>query len=526
MDGNKKFLSTGVPGLDHVLMGGFLREGFYLLQGDPGSGKTTLALQYVLSRTAAGEQCLYITLTESRRDLELACLAHGWSLDGVTLCDLTRSAVNLIGEPESSVFHPSETELGETTKAILTAVEQAKPDHVVFDGLSEMRLLSGSPLVYRRQLLALKEYFAERKSTVLLLDDRSSAFGEIQPDSLVGGNIVLERTLPVFGRARRRLHVTKVRGAEFREGYHDYEILTGGVAVHPRLVAAEHHDTFARESLPSGVPGLDTMLVGGLATGSTTLLLGPAGVGKSTIAMQFAASAMKAGKKAAVYVFDEVLDILTERTEKLCLAQPGGVLEFIRTGLLHAQQVDPAEMSPGAFAHEVRRAVEAGARVVVIDSLNGYVNAMPEERFLTTHLHELFSYLNQKGVVTIMVVAQHGMMLGVGGGNVDVDVSYLADTVLLFGYFEAKGEIMQALSVFKKRTGVHERSLRRLRISEEGLVVGEPLRAFRGIMTGVPFLTGGDGRPRAGVDAHDPGRGADPAGAGDRGVGVRRMPGR
>lgn len=486
---DRQFVPTGVLGLDYVLMGGFLREGFYLLQGDPGSGKTTLALQFVFGRMQAGEQCLYITLTESRKDLESACRSHGWTLGDLEVCDLTRSAANLSGEPESSVFHPSETELGETTQAVLAAVEKAKPQHVVFDGLSEMRLLSGNPLIYRRQLLALKEFFAQRKVTVLLLDDRSSAFGEIQPESLVGGNVVLERILPQYGRARRRMHVTKVRGSDFREGYHDYEIVRGGVVVHPRLVAAEHHDRFEREVLPSGVPNLDAMLAGGLSSGSTTLLLGPAGVGKSTVAMQFAVSAMKAGKKAASYLFDEVLATLVERTEKLCLSQPGGIKEFVRSGLLHAQQVDTAEMSPGAFAHEIRRAVEDGAKVIVIDSLNGYLNAMPEERFLTTHLHEMFAYLNQKGVSTILVVAQHGMIVGAGSGQ-DVDVSYLADTVLLFRYFESRGEIQQAVSVFKKRTGSHERTLRQLKISERGVAVGEPLREFRGVMTGVPQYEG------------------------------------
>lgn len=487
---DNKLVPTGVPGLDHVLIGGFLRGGFYLVQGDPGSGKTTVALQFVLGRKKAGEQCLYITLTESRRDLETACNSHGWSLDGVEVCDLSKSAANLAGEPESSVFHPSETELGETTRAVLSIVEKVKPQHVVFDGLSEMRLLSGNPLVYRRQLLALKEFFAERHATVILLDDRSSAFGEVQPESLVGGNVVLERTLPQYGRARRRMHVTKVRGSNFSEGYHDYEIVRGGVIVHPRLIAAEHHDAFQRSSLPSGVGELDAMLHGGLTTGSTTLLLGPAGVGKSTIAMLYAVSAMRAGMKAACYVFDEVLDTLVERTEKLCLFQEGGVKELIRSGVLHVQQVDPAEMSPGAFAHEVRRSVDNGAKVVIIDSLNGYLNAMPEDRYLTTHLHELFAYLNQKGVVTIMVVAQHGMIVGASGLGADLDVSYLADTVLLFRYFESRGEILQALSVFKKRTGSHERTLRQLQISETGVRVGEPLRAFRGVMTGVPEYEG------------------------------------
>jgi circadian clock protein KaiC len=489
MAGDVQFVPTGVLGLDDVLMGGFLREGFYLVQGDPGSGKTTVALQYVLGRTTAKEPCLYITLTESRADLGNTARAHGWSLEGIEVCDLTKSAANLSGEPDSSVFHPSEIELGETTQAIFAAVEQAKPKHVVFDGLSEMRLLSGNPLVYRRQLLAMKDFFAQRRATVLLLDDRSSAFGDVQPESLVSGNLVLELTLPQYGRARRRLYATKVRGADFREGYHDYEIVQGGVVVHPRLVAAEHHEKFARATLPSGVANLDAMLAGGLSTGSTALLLGPAGVGKSTIAMQFAVNAMKSGHKAAVYMFDEVLDTLVERVEKLCLAKEGGLRAFVVERLLHAQQVDPAEMSPGAFAHHVRRAVETGAKVIIIDSLNGYLNAMPEERYLTTHLHEMFAYLNQKGVLTLMVVAQHGMIVGSGMAG-EVDVSYLADTVLLFRYFEAQGEIKQAISVFKKRTGAHERTLRELRISSTGVTVGEPLREFRGIMTGVPQYEG------------------------------------
>ncbi len=480
------FIPTGVPGLDDVLMGGFLREGFYLVQGDPGSGKTTVALQFVLARLAAGESCLYISLTESRKDLEDAARSHGWSLEGLEICDLTKSAANLAGEPEASVFHPSEVELGETTQAIFAAVEQAHPKHVVFDGLSEMRLLAGNPLIYRRQLLALKDYFARCQATVVLLDDRSSPFGEIQPESLVGGNIVLERTLPQYGSARRRAYVTKVRGSNFREGYHDYRIAKGGVFVHPRLVAAEHHGHFARETVSSGIANLDAMLAGGLTTGSTALLIGPAGVGKSTIAMQFVISAMRAGRRAAVYLFDEVLPTLVERVEKLCLAQEGGLQGFMNDGQLHAQQIDPAEMSPGEFAHEIRRAVEAGTRVVVIDSLNGYLNAMPEERFLTTHLHELFSYLNQNGVLTIMVVAQHGMIVGAGVGG-DVDVSYLADSVLLFRYFELEGEIRQALGIFKKRTGAHERTLREMRITSAGVSIGEPLCEFRGVMTGVPL---------------------------------------
>jgi circadian clock protein KaiC len=473
---------TSIDGLDNVLMGGFLREGFYLVQGDPGSGKTTLALQYLQSRVRAGETCLYATLTENRSDLEQTCRAHGWSLDGVEVRDLTRQLDDQRG---LSVFDPADTDLSELLKVVQEEVERVRPAHVVFDGLSELRLLSGEPLRYRRQLLALKHFLAERHVTALLLDDRSSSFEGVQPESLVGGNILLERSLPAYGRARRRLVVTKIRGCHFREGYHDYEIVMGGIRVHPRLVAGEHQDQFAGSLCESGLPNLDEMLHGGLSAGSTALLLGPAGAGKSTLSVQFVVNALKRQQKAAIYVFDEVMHILIERSEKLCFGKLGGFNAYVSEGLLHAQQVDPAEMTPGAFAHEVRRAVEAGARLVVIDSLNGYLNAMPEERFLITHLHELFAYLNQKGVLTIIVVAQHGMALSSSPLS-DVDVSYLADTVLLFRYYEAMGEVRQAISVFKKRTGPHDRTIRELRIDSAGLYVGEPLRELRGILTGVP----------------------------------------
>jgi circadian clock protein KaiC len=485
-------VSTNIDGLDNLLLGGFRREGFYLVQGDPGSGKTTLALQFLQGRVRAGERCLYISLTETRRDIENTCRSHGWNLEGIELVDLTRS---LDDQSQPSVFHPADTELSDIMKVVRAQTERVQPHHVVFDGLSELRLLSGEPLRYRRQLLSLKHFFTVRRSTVLLLDDRSASFNDMQPESLVGGNIMLDRTLPLYGRARRRLFVTKVRGSHFRDGYHDYEIHTGGVLVHPRLVAGEHQGDFEPSICKSGIPNLDEMLQGGLASGSTTLLLGPAGAGKSTISIQFVVNALRQGKKAALYLFDEVMHILVERSEKLCFGKAGGFKAFIDEGLLHAQQIDPAEMSPGAFAHEVQRAVEDGARVVVIDSLNGYLNSMPEESFLTTHLHELFAYLNQKGVLTIIVVAQHGMIVG-SGAHGDVDVSYLADTVLLFRYFETVGEVQQAISVFKKRTGPHERSIRQLVISERGVHVGEPLRQFRGIMTGVPQYQGASPGPQ------------------------------
>ena len=474
-------IPTDVDGLDTILFGGFLRAGFYLLQGDPGSGKTTMALQYLFARARQGERALYISLTETRKDLLRTCRAHGWDLNNIQVADLTRSVGNLKSENHYSVFHPAEVELGQTTRAIIEAVDALEPQHVVFDGLSEMRLLAEGALRYRHQMLSLKSYFEDRDITVLLLDDQTNPLGEIQPESLVGGNLILERYLPGYGGARRRLQVTKVRGATFRDGYHDYEIQRGGLIVYPRLVAADHSDCFERRVASSGIVNLDLMLDGGLQTGTTTLLLGPAGVGKSTIAMQYVAQTLLRGGHAAVYTFDEILDTLFERTEKLCHK---GLRQFAAQGALHAQQVNPAELSPGSFAYEVRQAVEQrGAEVVVIDSLNGYLSAMPEERFLTTHLHELFAYLNQRGILTILVVAQHGLL---GSMVAEVDVSYMADNVLLFRYFELDGAIHQAMSVFKKRTGKHERTLRQLKIEETGVRVGEPLVHFRGIMTGVP----------------------------------------
>jgi len=437
------------------------------------------------ARLRAGERCLYVTLTESRADLESACRSHGWSLEGLELRDLTRSGSDIEVQSQVSVFHPADTELSDLVAAVKDEVERVQPDHIVFDGMSELRLLAGEPLRYRRTLLSLKELFASKGVTALLLDDRSGAFGSTQPESLVGGNIVLDRYVPTYGRERRRLFVSKVRGSAFVEGFHDYEIVTGGLTVYPRLMASEHPEAPPAELFSSGIDNLDLMLHGGLSAGSTTLLLGPAGAGKSTAAMQFVVSALKRRQKAAVYVFDEVRQTLIERAEKLCLGVTGGIESFEKEGLLRVQQVDPSDKSPGAFAHEVRKAVTNGARVVVIDSLNGYLNSMPEERFLTTHLHELFAFLNQSGVMTIVVVAQHGMMAA-GARDGTIDVSYLADSVLLFRYYEAGGEVNQAISVFKKRTGPHERSIRRLTIDESGFAVGEPLRHFRGIMTGVP----------------------------------------
>jgi circadian clock protein KaiC len=482
---------TGVSGLDVILGGGFLPRGFYLLQGDPGSGKTTLAMQFARSCVARGERTLYVSLSESQQDLDRTARSHGWSLDGLFVQDLSKedtSAAEL--DNQTTLFYPAEVELGKTTRRILDEIERVAPEVVVFDGLGELRMLAGDAFTYRRQLLALKNYFEEQGITVLLLDDRTTRLGDSQPETLVGGSILLEKHLPGYGGARRRPCVSKVRGANFRSGYHDYEILGGeGVVVYPRVGASHRPEDLVveRREFTSGIPGLDGMMWGGLPGGATTLILGPAGVGKSTVSIQYVVQTLREGIPVAIYTFDEILNTLFERTEKLCLT---GLQQYVDSGLLHAQQVNPAELSPGGFAHSVQRAVEEnGVRLVVIDSLNGYVSAMPDEQYLQTNLHELFAYLNQKGVATIMVVAQHGFL---GNDVRSIDVSYLADTVILMRYFEADGEILQAISVVKKRTGMHERSLRQLRISANGLEVGEPLREFRGIMTGVPQYLGSE----------------------------------
>ena len=478
------YVSSGIEGLDRILCGGFLKEGFYLLQGDPGSGKTTLALQFLMQGAREGVRGLYISLTETVVDLQKAARSRNWSLDRVDICDLTATDLGALRNSQYVIFQPSEVELGETTRRILTEVDRVKPERVVFDGLSELRLLAADPLRYRRELLALKAYFEAQKMTVLLLDDRTSATGQLDPESIVGGSIIMETYLPGYGGARRRMHITKVRGSDFLDGYHDYEVGQSGVLVHPRLVASKHHEIFEPVEFLSGIDNLDRMLHGGLLTGTTTLFLGPAGVGKSTLAMQYVATALQRGEKAAVFTFDEVIGTLLARSEKLV---GNGMARYRDNGQLHVRQVDPAELSPGMFAHEVSRLIDEGVRVLVIDSLNGYLNAMPEERFLPTHLHELFAYLNQKGILTIVVVAQHGLAMS---ENAELDVSYLADSVLLLRYFEVNAEIRQAVSVFKKRTGGHERTLRELQISGTGIRVGEPLVGFRGILTGVPEYAG------------------------------------
>jgi circadian clock protein KaiC len=479
-------LATGSAGLDSVLQGGFPANRLYLVEGDPGTGKTTLALQFLLEGARRGEPVLYVTLSETKEELTAVADSHGWSLDGVTLHELVPPEESLKAESQYTIFHPSEVELGETTRAVVAEVERIQPRRVVFDSLSEMRLLARDPLRYRRQILALKQFFAGRKSTVLLLDDRTSADADLQVQSIAHGVLMLEQLELDYGAERRRLRVSKLRGSRFRGGFHDFAIRTGGVEVFPRLVAAGRRAEFKPETVASGVVELDALLGGGLDRGTSTLVLGPAGCGKSSLAAHFAAASARRGERAAAFIFDEGVNTYLNRAAGLGT----DLRAALEAGHLTVQQVDPAELSPGEFTSAVCKAVEQEeSRLVVIDSLNGYMQAMPDERFLTSQMHELLTYLNQQGVVTLLLMAQHGFM---GSMTAPVDVSYLADTVVLLRYFEAAGAIRRAISVVKKRTGRHEDTIREMRLSaSRGIEVGEPLTGFRGVLTGVPVLTGG-----------------------------------
>lgn len=474
---------TGVVGLDDVLRGGFPRGRLMLVEGDPGVGKTTLALQFLLEGRQRGERCLYITLAETRDELNAVAASHGFSLAGVEIHEL--AADSLTAGEDNTLFHPAEVELAETSKAVLSLCARLNPQRVVFDSLSEIRLLAQSHLRYRREILALKQFFSSRSCTVLMLDDRTASDTDAQLQSIAHGVISLEQLAPLYGGQRRRLRVVKLRGVDFRGGYHDFALLRGGLQVFPRLVASEHLGTIPDDPLSSGLPEMDALLGGGLHRGTSTLLLGPAGTGKSSLASQIVVTAATRGERTALYAFDESLPTLLTRSRSLGL----DLQRYRKEGQIAIRQVDPADLPPGQFIGQVRAEVDQlKARIVVIDSLNGFLNAMPDESYLVLQLHELLTYLGQRGVLTILVMAQHGLL----GPEVvsPADVSYLADTVILLRHFEAGGRMRKAISVLKKRTGAHETTIRELSLSGQGIRVGKPLADFKGVLTGSPSYAG------------------------------------
>jgi circadian clock protein KaiC len=476
---------TGVAGLDFVLGGGLPAENLYLLEGTPGTGKTTLALQFLMAGAATGEPVLYITLAETAAELKAIAKSHGWNIEGIQVLELVPPAEQLEPDAQYTVFHPAEVELGQTMARIHEAVERLRPRRVVLDSLSEMRLLADEPLRLRRQVLALKYFFVGRQCTVVLLDDVRSQESDLQFASIAHGVITLEQLALEYGAERRRLRVLKLRGQRYRGGYHDFTIRTGGVDVFPRLVAAEYPVAGEQEPFRCGNPELDQLTGGGLDRGSSTLLIGPAGVGKSVLATQYALAAAATGEHVTVYLFDERLRTYLTRAEGLGM----DVTAAMRSGRLEIHQIDPADVSPGQFAHLVVNAVEnKGTRLIVMDSLSGYLNAMPGEQLLVIHLHELFSYLTQRGVTALIPLAQHGPFAH--GSSQGAEISYLADGIILLRYFEAAGAVRQAISVLKKRSGGHEHTIREYQIGPGGYDVGDPLRGFRGVLTGVPEYLG------------------------------------
>ncbi|MBN8955975.1 MAG: AAA family ATPase [Rhizobiales bacterium] len=478
-------IPTGIAELDVILDGGYASYRTHLIEGQPGTGKTTLALQFLLHGRAQGERGLYITLSETKDELEQVSETHGWDLSGIPIFELIPAELSLDPNQQQSVMYSSDLELGETTRMAFDEVQRIAPTRVVFDSLSEIRLLAQNPLRYRRQVIALKHFFAQRGCTVLFLDDLTEETDSLNLHSLVHGVVRLEHYALQYGAERRRLRVFKMRGRNFRGGFHDFIIRKGGIALFPRLVAAEHAETeAAREPILSGIRALDQLLGGGLDRGTSTLLMGPSGSGKSSIAMQFVMAALKREERALFITFDETKAILTKR----CAGMSWSIEEPIRAGKLILEQVDPAELSPGELTGMVRQRVESdGVRVVVLDSLSGYQNAIPAEQFMLLLMHEMLTYLNHRGVLTILTLAQHGL---VGPMQSSVDLTYLSDTVLLLRFFEATGKIRRAISVMKKRTGRHEDEIREYRFGSNGIEVGPPLAEFHGVLSGVPNYTG------------------------------------
>lgn len=478
-------LPSGCPGLDDVLGGGIPAGHVYLIEGEPGTGKTTLALQFISEGLSQGESTLYVTLSESRHDLESVARTHGINVQGARILELKPSEEDLKPESQYTVFHPAEVELNDRVQMIMSEVDRLRPDRLVIDALSEVRMLAKDPLRYRRQVLSLKEY-APKNCTVLLLDDRTSRQLDLELHSIVHGVMALSKVPVEYGKTRRRMEITKLRGCAYREGYHDYLIRTGGVVIFPRLIASEYEEPPSERGFAtSGIPELDALVGRGLDRGTSTLLLGPAGSGKSTIALRWAVTAAEKGENAALFLFEETINTLAQRASGLGM----DVTTHIQSGKINVVHLDPAEMSPGEFIELVRQTVDReNTRTIIIDSLNGFLQAMPGEQFLPLHLHELLTYLNHRGVVTLMILAQAGMI----GSNMQTpaDVSYLADNILVLRYFEAQGEVRQAISMIKKRSGAHEHTIRELRLGPDRIYVGEPLRKFHGVLTGIPAIVG------------------------------------
>lgn len=473
--------SSGCTGLDDVLGGGLPVGHVYLVEGEPGTGKTTLALQFMAEGLRRGEKVLYVTLSESRSELLTVGQLHGLKLNGLTILEVRPSEQDLKPEGQYTVFHPAEVELNDRVQTIMAEVDRQKPDRLVIDALSEVRMLAKDPLRYRRQILSLKEY-APEDCTVLLLDDRTSRYADLELHSIVHGVISMSRVGREYGKTMRRIEVTKLRGSAFREGFHDYLIRSGGVVIFPRLVASEYtNDETDKSAAQSGIPELDALAGGGLSRGTSTLLIGPAGCGKTTLALRWLTTAAERGEKVVAFIFEETVSTLVGRATGLGM----NLNSHIASGHMRVEHMDPAEVSPGEFVDMVRRSVEEdGARAVLIDSLNGFLQAMPGEQFLALHLHELLTYLNNRGVLTLLVLAQMGL---VGSAmQTPIDVSYLADNILVLRYFEARGEVRQAISMMKKRSGGHERSIRELRLGPDTIRVGAPLSNFQGILSGSP----------------------------------------
>jgi len=479
-------VSTGSAGLDDILGGGLDPNRLYLYEGRPGTGKTTIALQFLLEGIRNNERVLFVSLSETERELQLVAERHGWSLDGIDVFELVPAEMTLDPAQQVTVFHPAEMELSETINLIFERVAKVNPTRVVIDSLSELRLLAQNPLRYRRQVLALKHFFARRRCTVIVLDDLTAAQDDLQLHSISHGVVLLEQLAIDYGAERRRLRVVKMRGIPFRGGYHDFTIESGGLRIFPRLIAAEHHAEFTAEAAPSGNADLDALLGGGLERGTNALLIGAAGVGKSSLAITFAIAAAQRGEHAVIFAFDEGRGTVEARARTLGLPLDAA----LASGRIRFRQIDPAELSPGEFTKLVRDAVEVDkARLVVIDSLNGYLNGMPDERFLVLQMHELLTYLNQQGVLTLLILAQHGL---VGPPESPVDISYLSDAVLMVRYFEAEGQVRRAISVVKKRTGNHEHTIREFRLTSSGVEIGPPLTKFRGVLIGTPEYVGSD----------------------------------